>query len=296
MDRALDLVEQNLKASPDSLDDVRLKAVILGLRTSRRGEAIKLLEPLDGSNQLGTDDQFLLAKIYLAERLVDKYRGQMIKILAAGAKNPAHIVHFVDFLIGRQELDQADHWVAELKQVMRPSLRACSSFEARLLKARNRDGELRELLQARARQNPDEIGVVAGLFDRLGFAKEAEAAYKSFIARKPNEPERALSLASFLARQDRTKEAVAILDQAVEDLPSRGGGGGVTAALCRTLHRRELRRRVEAWVSAAIKASPARPRRCAPSWPIFTACRSATMRPRSFIARFSTATPRTSRR
>ena len=126
MGRALDLVELNLKATPNSLDDLRLKAVILGLRTSRRGEAIKLLEPLDGSNQLGTDDQFLLAKIYLAERLVDKYRGQMIKILAGGAKNPVHIVHLVYFLIGRQELEQADHWIAELKKVALDR-RICSS-------------------------------------------------------------------------------------------------------------------------------------------------------------------------
>ena len=55
---------------------------------------------------------------------------------------------------------------------------------------------------------------MAGLLERFGFAREAEAAYKAFIARNPNEPERVLVLASFLARQDRTKEAVAILETA----------------------------------------------------------------------------------
>jgi cellulose synthase operon protein C len=255
MDRALYLIEQNLKATPNNLDDLRLKAVILGLRTSRRGEAIKLLEPLDGSSQLGTDDQFLLARIYLAERLVEKYRGQMIKILAAGAKNPAHIVPFVDFLIGRQELDQADHWIAELKSVA-PRAPILFELDTRMLKARNRHGELLELLQARARQNPDEIGVVAGLLDRYGFVKEAEAAYKSFVAAKPNEPERALGLASFLARQDRTDEAVTLLDHAWRTCRPEAVAGASLPLFIAPSADENLRHRVEGWVAAAINKSP----------------------------------------
>ena len=62
VDRALALVEQNLKANPSSPEDHRLKAVLLALRTSRRGDAIKLLEPLDQANQLGTAEQFVLAQ------------------------------------------------------------------------------------------------------------------------------------------------------------------------------------------------------------------------------------------
>src|SRR5271157_1593534 len=147
VDRALALVEQNLKANPSSPEDQRLKAMILARRTSRRRDAIGLLEPLDQANQLDAADQFILAQIYLAEREVDKYRGQMLKILAAGDRNPQHLVHFIDFLIGRQELDQAEQWLAELKQVEPGSL-GLFVREARLLKARNRDSELLERLQA----------------------------------------------------------------------------------------------------------------------------------------------------
>ena len=71
------------------------------MRTSRRGDAIKLLEPLEQSNQLGTTEQFILAQTYLAERLVDKYRGQMQKLLGSGVKNPRQLAHFVDFLLDR---------------------------------------------------------------------------------------------------------------------------------------------------------------------------------------------------
>ena len=41
----------------------------------------------------------------------------------------------------------------------------------------------------------------------------------TFIARNSDEPERVLSLASFLGRQDRTKEAVAILEKLAAEIP-----------------------------------------------------------------------------
>jgi tetratricopeptide (TPR) repeat protein len=255
MNRAMALVEENLRANPSSPDDLRLKAILLALRTSRRADAIKLLEPLERSNQLGSSEQFVLAQTYLAEGLVDKYRDQMVKILGAGVKNLRHLAHFIDFLIERQELDQADQWMAEWKS-MAPQSLGLFEREARLLDLRGRRPELLDLLQSRDRQAPDEIGAVAGLLDRLGFVREAEAAYKSFIARIPSEPERVLTLASFLARQDRTKEAIAILDNAWKTCRPEAVAGAALALLVAPSADENLRRQVEAWVSAAIQKSP----------------------------------------
>ena len=69
-------------------------------------------------------------------------------------------------------------------------------------------------MEARGRDVPDQIGSVADLLNRYGFAKEAEEAYKAFIARDPSQPERVLALAQFLARQDRVAEAMEILKKA----------------------------------------------------------------------------------
>ncbi|MGP0065145.1 MAG: tetratricopeptide repeat protein [Isosphaeraceae bacterium] len=255
MDQALALVEQNLKNYPSSLEDQRLKAILLAVRTSRRGDAIKLLEPLDQSNQLGINEQFILARTYLAERLVDKYRRQMLKILGAGVKNPRHLVHFIDFLINHKELDPADHWLSELKQVAPQSL-GLLEREARLLDLRGRRPELMDLLQARGRQAPEEIGVVAGLLERFGFAGEAESAYKAFIVRKPDEPERVLTLASFLARQDRTKEAVAILDEASRTCRPEAVAGASLMLFVAPSADEDVKRRVEAWIVEALRKSP----------------------------------------
>ena len=117
LERALAMVEKNLKDKPASIADLKLKGIILALRTSRRSDAIKLLESLDKSNQLGATEEFILARAYLAEGLVAEYQSQMVKILAADVKNPQQLVHFVNVLITRQELDQAELWLAELRRV-----------------------------------------------------------------------------------------------------------------------------------------------------------------------------------
>jgi tetratricopeptide (TPR) repeat protein len=256
MDTALELVEQNLQNDPRNPDDLRLKAVLLALRTSRRGDAIKLLEPLDSSNQLGATEQFILAQAYLAERLAENYRAEMRKLLRAPVKNPAHLCHYIDFLIDRDELDEADHWLAELKRVA-PSSQAALERDAGLLAARQRKPELLALLLERGRQAPDENGVVARLLERFGFAHEAEKAYNAFVARNPDEPERVLGLAEFLARQDRTQEAVAILERARATCRPEAVAWAALSLCSARSGEVTLRARVEAWVAEAIRKSPA---------------------------------------
>ena len=74
---------------------------------------------------------------------------------------------------------------------------------------------------------------MADLLNRYGFAKEAEAAYKAFIARDPKQPERALALAQFLARQDRVAEAMEILKKAWSTCrPEQVAAASVVALRC----------------------------------------------------------------
>ena len=212
-DQALGLVEQNLKNDPNSIEDQQLKATVLALRPSRRGEAVKILEQLGAANLLDAKERFLLAQLYLGQREEQKYQDEMFKLLNLKVRNPQHLAHFVNYWIGRNQLDQADRWLAELKKA-EPQGFAALELEARLLDLRKRKPELLALLEARGRQVPDQIGLVADLLNRYGFAKEAEAAYKAFIARDPKQPERILALAQFLARQDRVAEAMGILKKA----------------------------------------------------------------------------------
>jgi tetratricopeptide (TPR) repeat protein len=212
-DRSLKLVDRNLASDPANVEDQSLKAAILALRPARRGEAVAILERLAGMNRLGDDQRFLLAQLHLDQGQGAKYEDEMLGLLKHNDKNPRHLAHFVNHWIGRNQLDQADRWLAELKQAD-PRGQPALELEARLLDLRKRRPELLALLQARGRDVPDQIGVVAELLSRHGFAKEAEAAYTAFIAREPKQPERVLALAEFLGRQDRAPEAMEILKRA----------------------------------------------------------------------------------
>ena len=49
--------------------------------------------------------------------------------------------------------------------------------------------------------NPDDVLPAAVLFERFGLARESEAAYRTYLARNPKQPERVLALIGFLVRQ-----------------------------------------------------------------------------------------------
>ena len=90
-DQALRLIDQNLARRPNRIEDLRLKASILALRPSRIEEAIKILEPLSGTNQLTSGDRFLLALLQLRGGQEAKYQGEMLRILEGKEKTPLHL-------------------------------------------------------------------------------------------------------------------------------------------------------------------------------------------------------------
>jgi len=111
-------------------------------------------------------------------------------------------------------------------------------------------------LEAHGRDVPDQIGAVADLLNRYGFAKEAEAAYKAFIARDPKQPERALALAQFLARQDRPAEAMAILKQAWTTCRPEQVAAAALPVFDASSVTEADQRQVEAWLAAAVQKRP----------------------------------------
>jgi cellulose synthase operon protein C len=255
LDRALTLVDQNLTGNSDSFEDLALKATILAVRPNRRGEAIKILEPMDSANQLSDKERFLLAQLYLEQNDQRRYQDQMIKLLNVKIKDPRHLVHFIDYWISGNQLDQADRWLAELKKA-EPQGLAVLEQEARLLDLRKHKPELLALLETRRRESPDQTGAVADLLSHYGFVKEAETSYKAFIAREPRQPERSLALAQFLARQDRVAESVAILKKAWSTCPPEQ----VAAASLFVFNAQSAgegeKRQVEAWLAEAVRKRP----------------------------------------
>ncbi len=254
-DESLRLVEQNLKNDPTSAEDLALKATVLAPRPRRRGEAIAILEQLAAAKRLGANEQFLLAQLYLGQREEKKYQDEMLKLLGLKPRNPRHLAHYVNHWIDRNHLDQADRWLAELKKTDPRGLPALE-LEARLLDLRKHKPELLSLLEARGRELPDEIGAVADLLNRYGFAKEAELAYKAFAARDPSQPERSLALAQFLASQDRPTEAIAILEKARTTCRPEQVAAAALAAFDAPSAGEAEKRRIETWLAEAVRKRP----------------------------------------
>ena len=253
--QALELVDQNLGNDLRSVEDRQLKATILALRPSRRDEAVAILEELDGANQLGANEQFLLAQLYLVRPDEQKYQGEMQKLLNLKVRDPRHLAHFISYWIGCKQLDQADRWLSELKK-SEPHGLAALEAEARLLDLRKRKPELLALIEAHKQQVPEQAGRIADLFYRYGFAREAEAAYKGLMAREPGQPDGPLALAVFLARQDRISEAIEILKKAWSTFPPERVAAASLSLYDAPSVNDAQRRQVEAWCAEAARRKP----------------------------------------
>ena len=254
-DQALGLIEQNLKTNPESVEDQILKATILAVRPGRHAEAVKILEELGSANRLDANHRFLLAQLLTWTNAPKKSTRLRCSSSYADLKARSltvQLAHFVNYWIGRNQLEQADRWLAELTKA-EPKGVAALELEARVLDLRKRKPELLALLEARAREVPDQIEFVADVLNRYGFLKEAEAAYKAFIACDHNQPERVLALANFLARQDRVTEAMAILNDAWSTCrPEQFAYAALLLFHAASIGEAD-KRQIEAWVAAVVR-------------------------------------------
>lgn len=261
LDAARGLIGKNLNENPKSPEDNQVLASILAVQAKTRGQAIKILEPLDKEKRLGPSEQFLLAQLYYRERDEKKYEDEMLKLVVAGkSTSPLFLGHYIAYLIRSKQLDHARSWLAELKKSAPQSV-ATLELEVMLLKARNPAKttlpEVRDLLVERGRTYPDLIGPVAALLGSYGFPAEAEAAYKEFMVRDPGKPERELALASFLATQKgRLEEALEHLSHACKTCPLEQVAYAALALYDAPSVTESQRKQVEAWVSEASQRRP----------------------------------------
>ena len=214
-DEALRMIEANLKRSAGSVVDLRMKISGLAVRPGRRREAIKLLEDLVATTDSPTvADRFYLAKLYLVENMVEKYQHEMLTMVGPGKANLADtLAHYSRFLLDRNRIDEAERYINLLLNADPLGLTTLE-LDAQLLSIRKQRSQVLALLEERSRKVPDQIGQVGDMLARYGFAREAEQAYKAYIAREPDQHERVLVLAGFYATNGRSSEAMKILSQA----------------------------------------------------------------------------------
>ncbi len=160
------------------------------MRPGRRAEAIRLLEPLDRSGQLGPKDRLVLARAYLAEGDSDRYRRLMAELVQAEPDDPRYLTQLVGFLVDRGELDEAGRRVGE---AIRRSPAAAGALRPKL----------------------------AAIYCRQGRHDDAEALFRDALREDAGNVEALNNLAWELALREpgQPGEALALVDRAI----ARGG-------------------------------------------------------------------------
>jgi len=231
---ALRLVEQNLAVTGKSVEDQRVKAILLASHPKRRKlqEAIRIFEEiLHAQRRLSPTDRFTLAKLYLAGADWSNFSRQMRTLLASHGSQPQYVATYVEALLARNETEEADLWLNRLETIA-PERFSTVDLRARaLFQHRQFDqsiGLLKRFLDDPDSQPADEVTklvLVGTSLAKLGlrlktperkplhspFITEAESLYRQFVEQHP---EQKLLLAVFLGRQERFDEAVQLAEQA----------------------------------------------------------------------------------
>ena len=256
-DEALRMIEENLKRSAGSVVDLRMKISTLAARPGRRREAIKLLEDLVATADSPTvTDRFYLAKLYLIENMVEKYEREMLTMVGPGKANLADtLAHYSRFLLDRNRIDEADRYINLLLKADPLGLTTLE-LDAQLLSLRNQRLQLLAAIEEHGRKVPDQIGQVGNMLARYGFAREAEQAYKAYVARDPDRHERVLALARFYATTGRTSEAMKILSQTWMSLGKEQVAQVALAVYDSPAAAASEKQQVRTWVETVVKAQP----------------------------------------
>ena len=253
-EEAAELIRENLDAdAPSKLDklDKRSLANVLGMAPEhgKRAEAIRLLEQLVESEATPAD-QFLLATLYsTTEGDWPQSRSRMIALLASHGDQPQFVASYVEALLGRKEISDAELWLRKLEKLSPGSL-ATRGLRARLFVERKQfEAAVAHLTDPltepglESSQRERLLPVIALQLERLAhragendqgdgaekLAAKAEAFYREYVEKSPEE---FLRLASFLARQKRPLEALELAEKVL----ARSGGSSRELLILADVH------------------------------------------------------------
>jgi cellulose synthase operon protein C len=232
--KAAGLIDENLKESPDSDADLRMRALAdaaLGTSESRQ-KAIKQLELLaPRPGVLTADDRLLLAKLYWSAGQHPKAKDELRSLATQGRRSAEYALAYAEVLLEeKDDLSEAENWVRRVEElapnqfgtvVVRARLlakqgRLNEAFESltKFIKDDTGDPRSRTLHRRLASARLEEIG---NNLTKEGHRQEAEKSYKQAenwlldVADNASQP--TLLHILFLIRHERNLEAVAEIER-----------------------------------------------------------------------------------
>lgn len=273
-DQALALVEENLKQAPDDPEDRKARAVVRTVDPVTREEGVRELRKFADRGDLTPDEFYLLGQIAFD-------RGKYIEAeeyfkLAARIRpgvTAAHMAAVVRVYLALGRLEKAEAAVERLK-TYHPGSWEAAREEARLLHRKGKDraavGELddakkfRERARAAVQNYPkwdaaENLASRTGpLFEELGLAADAEAAYRKFLDAS-QAPDAHFALARFYIVQKQPEKAIKLARDREKAAPPILTARLLTGAVRAKRPGPEAEREVEKWIESALRAAAGKP-------------------------------------
>lgn len=153
LNQALELIDKNLESGTAAIEDQRVRAHILSRRPSIKDRlaAIGLLEKLvaldpNAGGAAFVEDEFLLARLYLATGERAKGRAALLKVLGTNSKTPRYIAPFLQLLLQERQLSEAELWLDRLRTEA-PADLLTTEFQVQLTFAKQQYSEVASLLK-----------------------------------------------------------------------------------------------------------------------------------------------------
>jgi len=262
----LKLVDQNLQAKADSVEDLQVRAVLLAKQIGNRRDGIKAYEDLMRLGPLSPGEKLALAELHEIGHNPAKAGEILRSLVAAGgaaADDPRVLALYTRNLLARGQPSEAETWLTRLEKVQ-PNNPVAVELRARLLAARG-DGPavvalLRQFAQRKDQTKDKDKAIdqarVAGLLESLGQPDAAEALYREDASRPGSTPERTLILAEFLARRGRAAEALEACERVRKSCrPAVLSHTAVAIAHTAKLDEAQSRK-IEGWLDEALRKEP----------------------------------------
>jgi tetratricopeptide (TPR) repeat protein len=209
-------------------EDERARALVLAVRPGERRQSIKTLEKSFERLRPTAYEQFLLARLYEADR-DDRKAGELLQALLStrDGSNAFFISYYVLFLLRTDDVAGAATWLARL-EAKEPKEARTLELQVRVLVKQQQAGkaaekevaktveEFKALVQEMAkRDGPRALRLAATALEQVGRSQEAGALYREYVVKaEDKEPDSALALVGFLARQGDAAEALKTLEKA----------------------------------------------------------------------------------
>jgi tetratricopeptide (TPR) repeat protein len=227
--KAIGLAKGN---DPNHPDNRRTTAILLARSPvgKDRREAIEILKDLQAKSLLGDADRFLLGQLYWRGRQRDEAMAEMEELLERSPNNADYVAGYARMLLDDNRLEDAERWIKRLEGLDPQAVRTVE-LRARSWASRRKESKAVSVLQglltaqpAGAEKPQIDHGQLAALLEAIAnwkpayggprgeeFLKAAEEQFRQSAADSPS-PERQATLAAFLARHGKAKEALRLSD------------------------------------------------------------------------------------